>query len=409
MGEICYGRELWGYGDASLRSRRLQVSGSCPKNMLRFSGARSSDSPRGSANGRARMSAGSVRDLMRVTWAICLVLVLQGCRPQASVSVQLPFIPVTFTIDSDWHVSVSAGVSIATFLGTFSVQSGVTAALRPGFTRVLIVYPYGGTEQEQAYDIGETGLMTLCLNGQFQESVSSDSIEVDPLSAPSQVNLVPGKAACPVPVASVPTTPAPPTSAPTTSAPASVTSPGSPAATKEPSALAGSVSLPASAWKPVDGATVIQHPDGVFEVTYDPTYWGGVFAYTNVGCNYRFAGEGRVLDGGGYGLTVWASIDSSGTPHGQSIQYDMGMGGYRNVQLPDDSETGPVQYANVDNSWHTVSIQVFGGQYVESVDGSIAFSGEMPVSCTDGIFIRLWNSADVEFKNLTVTPIRSLS
>jgi hypothetical protein len=115
-----------------------------------------------------------------------------------------------------------------------------------------------------------------------------------------------------------------------------------------------------------------------------------------------------VIAGGGYGPTVWARIDKTGTPHGQSIQYDIGIGGYRNVNLPDGSETGPVHPARVDNDWHTVSIQVSNGHYVSSVDGEVIFKGSMPGSCTTGAFIRLWNSADVQFKDWTITPVKSL-
>ena len=171
---------------------------------------------------------------------------------------------------------------------------------------------------------------------------------------------------------------------------------------------ARTVSLPVSSWHPVGGATVRGHKDGTFEVVYDPTYWGGVIARHSVGCSYILTGDGRVRGGGGYGPTAWARIDKTGTPHGQSIQYDLGIGGYRNVNLPNGSETGPVHDAPVNYDWHTISIQVFNGHYVSSVDGEVIFKGAMPGSCTAGVFIRLWNSADVQFKNWTITPVNSL-
>lgn len=171
---------------------------------------------------------------------------------------------------------------------------------------------------------------------------------------------------------------------------------------------AQTVSLTMSSWRPVGGATITGRKGGVFEVVYNPTYWGGVFARHNAGCAYLLTGDGRVRAGGGYGPTAWARIDKTGTPHGQSIQYDLGIGGYRNVNLPNGSETGPVHYAPVNNDWHTVSIQVFAGHYVSSVDGEAIFKGSMPGSCTAGVFIRLWNSADVQFKDWTITPVTSL-
>jgi hypothetical protein len=171
---------------------------------------------------------------------------------------------------------------------------------------------------------------------------------------------------------------------------------------------AHTVSLAVSSWRPVGGATVTRHKGGIFEVVYGPTFWGGVFARHHAGCAYLLTGDGRVIAGGGYGPTAWASVDNTGTPHGQSIQYDLGIGGYRDVNLPSGSETGPVHNAPVNNGWHTVSIQVFNRHYVSSVDGAVIFRGSMPVSCTSGVFIRLWNSADVQFKDWTITPVKSL-
>lgn len=352
----------------------------------------------------------AARHLGRIVCAVCLVLLLDACWPDASVSVRPPFIPVTFTIDSNWHISVSVGASITTFLGTFSVQTGVSAALSSGSTRVLIVRSVNGIKQEDAFDIREHAVVTLCLNGHFEERISSDTVVIDPLSVPSQINLVADSGtgdSCPSDTAPAPveSTPIPaPTETPTPADSAASTAPAS-----RPTADGQSISLSASSWKPVGGAIVVDRANGILEVTYDPTYWGGIFASTDVGCNYSFSGEGRVLAGGGFGMTVWASIDSSGTPHGQSLQYDVGIGGYRDDQLPDGSETGPVQSAPMDNNWHTVSIRVFNGRYAASVDGSFVFGGSMPVQCTHGLFIRLWNSADVEFRDLAVERISSLS
>jgi pimeloyl-ACP methyl ester carboxylesterase len=163
--------------------------------------------------------------------------------------------------------------------------------------------------------------------------------------------------------------------------------------------------LPASSWQPVGGATLTTQPGGVFEVQYDPTYWGGAIAHTDAGCNYTFSGQGRVLSGGGYGMTVWASVDQDGTPHGQAIQYDMGEDGYRDTALPENSETGSVYPAPLDGNWHRVSVQVLDGRYTSSVDGKVIFTGTMTDPCTSDVFIRLWNSTDAEFRDMTVTPL----
>jgi len=194
-------------------------------------------------------------------------------------------------------------------------------------------------------------------------------------------------------------------SAPSASVTPSPTSSASlrPSPTTTPGALR--IALPVTAWRPVGGASITPRSNGVFEVTYEPTYWGGVIAHAHSGCNYRFSGRGRVLTGDGYGFAVWASIDSGGTPYGQSLQYDVGAGGYKEVQLPDGSESGAVYTAVTDDNWHNITVQVLNGRYTSLVDGQVIFTGSMPVTCTSGLFIRLWNSTNAEFKNLTVTRL----
>lgn len=166
----------------------------------------------------------------------------------------------------------------------------------------------------------------------------------------------------------------------------------------------GGIPLPASAWKTVGGASIIHSAGSTFEVLYDPTYWGGLFTSAKVGCNYSFSGQARVISGSGYSFAVWASVDSDGTPHGESIQYDMDSGGYKDVALPDGSETGPLQDSTLDNNWHTITVRVSNGAYVSSIDGHPIFAGPMPDTCTQGLFIRLWR-ADIEFRGLSVTKI----
>lgn len=172
-----------------------------------------------------------------------------------------------------------------------------------------------------------------------------------------------------------------------------------------PSASAGtSLSLPASAWTPV-GGTTMSAPDqaGAFTATYDGTYWGGLYAAPQAGCDYRFDGMAELLPGGsGYGFGVRASVDSSGVPHSESIQYDAGIGGYRDTLLPDDSETGTVTSASLDNNWHEISVAVAGHHYQSSVDGKVIFTGTTPLAC-GGLFIRIWRST-VRLRDLTVTP-----
>lgn len=339
----------------------------------------------------AKGSRITLRYVLRLLCVTCSVLLAAACKPSAAAKYTPPIIPVTFSISSDWHVSVTVGAKITTFLGTFSLDGEVSAPLASDSTRVSIILQQVG--QKQVYDLQGQGTVTLCLNGQIEETISQHSVVVTALNAPSEINLLPGDASsCPA---------ASPVSA--SSAPVPSKSQHTESRTQPTGASGGA--LPVGSWRPVGGASVVSRGGGVFEATYGPTFWGGLYASSDAGCNYRFSGSARVISGGGYGLTVWASVDSGGTPHGQSMQYDMGASGYRNVALPDGSENGPVQPGTVDNNWHTVSVEVYGGRYVELVDGTVVFGGHMPGPCTSGVFIRLWNSADVEFKNLTVTRI----
>lgn len=165
-------------------------------------------------------------------------------------------------------------------------------------------------------------------------------------------------------------------------------------------------SLPATAWTPLQGTTIgPTDASGVFTATFNGTFWGGIYAKTSAGCDYRFEGEALLeSSGSGYGFGVRAMIDSSGVPHSEGIQYDAGIGGYRDTLLPDDSETGTVQTQTLDNNWHKVSVEVIGNRYQSSVDGTVRFSGTTPLTTCGGVFIRVWRST-VELKDLSVTPI----
>jgi len=124
--------------------------------------------------------------------------------------------------------------------------------------------------------------------------------------------------------------------------------------------------------------------------------------------NYRIDADARLHEGGsGYGLVVRASVTGRGTPHGQGIQYDHGVGGLRDVLLPDQSESGTVKPTTIDSDWHHISVAVAGGRYESSVDGKIVFSGPTPTTGGNGILIRVRRST-ADFRNISVTPITAL-
>ena len=127
------------------------------------------------------------------------LLVVCGCAAGGgdfSVGYTAPFIPVSFSLESDGHVSISLGESITTPIGTFSVGASIGTPISSGSTRILIIQTVNGSTVEHVYDIGETGTMNVCLNGQFFESVSKDSITVQALGATSQVGIVGDRQAC---------------------------------------------------------------------------------------------------------------------------------------------------------------------------------------------------------------------
>ena len=229
------------------------------------------------------------------------------------------------------------------------VQAALAAAL---LAVSIVVFSYKGQVSSPAASSGNTA---QALGGRSSTTQASSASEA---------------ATTPVPRASeAATTPAPS---------ASVTLP--PTTTPR----AAGIALPVTAWTPVGGASITPRDNGVFEVTYGPTYWGGVIAHANLGCNYRFSGQGRVLTGGGYGFSVYARIDSTGAPYGQGLQYDIGAGGYKDVQLPNGSESGAVRSSATDNNWHTITVQVLNGIYTSLVDGQVIFTGDMPTVSPPG-------------------------
>jgi len=125
----------------------------------------------------------------RLLCAMCVVLLLTACKSTTEATYSPPFIPVTFSIDSNWHISVTLGFKITNFLGTFSVESGITTGLSPDSIRVSIISAINRTMQE-VYDIHESGTMTLCINGQVEEQISARSILVTVYKAPSSVKLL---------------------------------------------------------------------------------------------------------------------------------------------------------------------------------------------------------------------------
>ncbi len=139
-------------------------------------------------------------------------LFLAGCKnapgqPTEAVHFRLPFIPVTFSLDSHGHFSVSVGFSITTPIGTFSASTEVGTPIPNNSTRVSIIHTVDGTPVKDVYDIAERGSMNVCLDGRFWESIGENNIAIQPLDGVSTVSIVQAGSQCAtanaVPVASV--------------------------------------------------------------------------------------------------------------------------------------------------------------------------------------------------------------
>jgi len=131
--------------------------------------------------------------LWRLLCAMCLALPLAACKPTTAVTYSPPIIPITFSIDNSWQISVTLGARITSFLGTFSIGSGITTGPDSNSTRLSIISAINRTVRN-VYDIHERGTMTLCINGLVEEQISARSIVVTVLSAPSVVKLLPANA-----------------------------------------------------------------------------------------------------------------------------------------------------------------------------------------------------------------------
>jgi hypothetical protein len=132
---------------------------------------------------------------------ILFLFFLVGCtavpgQPTEAVHFRLPFIPVTFSLDSHGHFSVSVGLSITTPIGTFSASTEVGTPIPNNSTRVSIIHTVGGAPVKDVYDIAESGPMNVCLDGRFSESIGENNISIQPLDGVSTVSIVQAGSQC---------------------------------------------------------------------------------------------------------------------------------------------------------------------------------------------------------------------
>jgi hypothetical protein len=119
---------------------------------------------------------------------------LLGCTGE--VGYKPPFIPVTFSLNSNGDISVTAGGSITTLIGTFSFSAQVTTPIGKDSTRLSIMQSVQGEISKTVYDIGEQGPMDVCLDGHFFESVGENSISITALDGASTIDIVQDQGDC---------------------------------------------------------------------------------------------------------------------------------------------------------------------------------------------------------------------
>lgn len=161
------------------------------------------------------------------------------------------------------------------------------------------------------------------------------------------------------------------------------------------------IALPIQSWTPLGSSTITpgDTPDS-FKVTFPERFWGGAHSEPDVGCDYTLGGQGRVVSGRGYGFAIRTDL-SSGKPVAQGFQYDPGLGGYRDTQYP-DGDGGTVIKAPTDLGWHQFTMSVRGDRYEVRIDGAQVAAGPTTLAC-GGLYLRVWDGAVAEFRDLTVT------
>jgi hypothetical protein len=148
-----------------------------------------------------------------------------GVHDSTEVHYTPPFIPVTFSFSTDGGISVSAGASVTTPIGTFSLDESVSSPLGDGSTRLSIIHSVNGSEVKDVYDIDETGPMNVCLDGRFFETIGTRETIITALDNVSIIRIIKGGGQCPAEPSSsstalsAPTTPPPPPTQPATTSP----------------------------------------------------------------------------------------------------------------------------------------------------------------------------------------------
>jgi hypothetical protein len=348
-----------------------------------------------------RREGGYWSRIARIGIVSAAVLVVVGCGSDVGgeVSYQAPIVPIRISIDTDGRVSFGFGGSLVTPIATFSVAASVSTSLVPEERTLLLVIRHlqDGVVVDDAFRV-KAEEVVVTLDGHTTVAVTNQRVFIDASDGVGHMVEIRDPRD-------------PPTVAPSQTTETRATAgPPAPDPTGTHEAPYGSISLPLAKWTVVGNSQV--RPGGSpasFVVTFDDYYWGGVRYDDAPGCNYVLRGEGRILDGDfehGYGFAVRTSFNQ-GEPLGLAIQYDPGVGGYKDVEYPNDANRGTVTEAETDGNFHRIAIGVVGDSYVQHIDGVRVGSGITSIGC-GGLYLKVWRGT-VEFRNLTVERIDALS
>lgn len=179
----------------------------------------------------------SLRVIMTFFVAISIVAFMTSCGETAqaiTISYTLPLVPITFSLDSNGNISVSASAHLVTELGEISVSAGVQATPFPVPDNVLLVtirHRVNGNLVDTSYQINTEGQGRLDVQGNISEVTvgwtgKSNSVFIDASNGDITSIVLQGTGAAPVATTVVPTdTPTPTPSPIPTPQPSNETSP----------------------------------------------------------------------------------------------------------------------------------------------------------------------------------------
>lgn len=142
--------------------------------------------------------------------AVVMLLVMGGLISACSFTLNYkpPFLPISFSIDSNGEVSVNAeSAALTTLIGDFSVEAGASKDLTPDSGAMLVVLRHirGEASMDRAYEIDtdelevETGAqLSVKADGLVEISVSEKGVFVDASAAgPTSIIIGPPTDAAP--------------------------------------------------------------------------------------------------------------------------------------------------------------------------------------------------------------------